>query len=190
MNKENLLKYIAENAYDVGFGAKKHFATFDIVEKVPSILNIFTISIAILALVSDELSSKVISASLLIIGFIGLSINSYSNNIQIYNKKGKKITLIFEALKKLYLEVENHEDKVNYEEVLNKITDLEKQFHEEAISKQITFSNWYAHYKFFFEMQIDWLDNELHFSFFKDKVPVSFIFFIIVVFLGVLYYIH
>ena len=30
MTKEVLLKRIAESAYNVGFGAKKHFATYDI----------------------------------------------------------------------------------------------------------------------------------------------------------------
>ena len=35
MDKNTLLKMIAETGYNVGFGAKKHFATYDIVEKAP-----------------------------------------------------------------------------------------------------------------------------------------------------------
>ena len=34
-------------------------------------------------------------------------------------------------------------------------------------------SQWYAHYKFFYEMQIDWVDEQLKFKFIKDKVPAS-----------------
>ena len=35
MNKAELLKCIAETGYNVGFGAKKHFATYDLLEKMP-----------------------------------------------------------------------------------------------------------------------------------------------------------
>ena len=37
MDKNDLLKQIAEASYNIGYGAKKHFATYDIVEKVPNI---------------------------------------------------------------------------------------------------------------------------------------------------------
>lgn len=33
-------------------------------------------------------------------------------------------------------------------------------------------SGWYAHYKLFAETQIDWMDEQLHFTW-KDKWPVS-----------------
>ena len=36
--KKELLQQIARTAYNVGFGAKKHFATYDMVEKLPGII--------------------------------------------------------------------------------------------------------------------------------------------------------
>ena len=35
MNKPEAFRFVAKKGYDVGFGAKKHFATFDFVEKLP-----------------------------------------------------------------------------------------------------------------------------------------------------------
>ena len=36
MNKETLLKSFATNGYNLGLGAKKNFASYDIVIKLPS----------------------------------------------------------------------------------------------------------------------------------------------------------
>lgn len=33
MTKGNLLKLIAKSGYEIGYGAKKHLATYDMVEK-------------------------------------------------------------------------------------------------------------------------------------------------------------
>ncbi|AWN16176.1 hypothetical protein SALB1_1978 [Salinisphaera sp. LB1] len=41
-------------------------------------------------------------------------------------------------------------------------------------SKQILFSDWYAHYKFFWQHQIEWIDEQKQFTFWRDKVPLSF----------------
>lgn len=46
------------------------------------------------------------------------------------------------------------------------------KFYRHTISKQIFGSNWYAHYKFFHEMEKSWLEQELNLSF-KDKSPLS-----------------
>ncbi|MDD2815100.1 MAG: hypothetical protein PHP00_05095 [Thiotrichaceae bacterium] len=52
MTKEDLLiKSIADTGYNVGFGAKKHFATYDIVEKMPGFINFISIVFGIYALI-------------------------------------------------------------------------------------------------------------------------------------------
>ncbi len=38
MTKDDLLKDIAETGYNVGFGAKRHFATYNITQKIPSVI--------------------------------------------------------------------------------------------------------------------------------------------------------
>ena len=47
MNKLDLLKSIAEKGYDVGFGAKKHFATYDIIEKTPGLISFSSMAFGI-----------------------------------------------------------------------------------------------------------------------------------------------
>jgi hypothetical protein len=39
--------------------------------------------------------------------------------------------------------------------------------------KHIFLSDWYAHYKIFWQAQIDWVDEQLHFRFWRDKVPLT-----------------
>jgi hypothetical protein len=90
MTKEDLLKQIAESAYNIGFGAKKSFATFDIVDKIPGILNFCALAIGILALVIDELNIKIVSASLIIFGGNNMCLLNYNRE----TKKYKHITYV------------------------------------------------------------------------------------------------
>ena len=39
MDRDGLLRSIAETGYNVGFGAKKNFATHDIVQKAPGLIS-------------------------------------------------------------------------------------------------------------------------------------------------------
>ncbi|MEM8720215.1 MAG: SLATT domain-containing protein [Cyanobacteria bacterium P01_G01_bin.39] len=55
-----------------------------------------------------------------------------------------------------------------------KLNDVENQYYETSISKQILFSDWYAHYKFFWQVQIDWIDEQKNFNFLRDKIPLTF----------------
>ena len=47
MDKGALLKELATNGYNVGFGAKKHFATYDIVEKIPVTISVITFMVGL-----------------------------------------------------------------------------------------------------------------------------------------------
>ncbi|WP_232223960.1 hypothetical protein [Anoxybacteroides tepidamans] len=47
MDKDHLLRSLAENGYNVSFGAKKHFATYDIVEKIPGFLALISLLIGV-----------------------------------------------------------------------------------------------------------------------------------------------
>lgn len=62
MQKNDLLSHIASAGYNVGFGAKKNFATFDIVSKIPGWIGIISLAVSILGLYMDEMSSKHIAA--------------------------------------------------------------------------------------------------------------------------------
>ena len=185
MTKNDLLKQIAESAYNIGFGAKKSFATFDIVDKIPGILNFCALAIGILALVIDELNIKIVSASLIIFGVIGIYISKYDDKKDEYETSGSRITEFFNELKSLYHSVKAKPDDTNFDEDIAKMKEIENKFYSITISKQILFSDWYAHYKFFWQWatHIKWLESELELSFWKNKIPLSFIVFIGVVLL-------
>ena len=185
MTKEDLLKQIAESAYNIGFGAKKNLATFDIVDKIPGILNFCALAIGILALVIDELNIKIISASLIIFGVIGIYISKYDDKKDEYATSGSKITEMFNELKSLYHLVKAKSDDTNFDEDISKMKEIEDKFYSITIPKQILFSDWYAHYKFFWQWatHIKWLESELKLTFWENKIPLSFIVFIGVVLL-------
>ncbi|MFW2611117.1 SLATT domain-containing protein [Aliarcobacter butzleri] len=188
MTKEDLLKQIAEIGYNIGFGAKKSFATFDIVDKIPGILNFCALAIGILALVIDELNIKIVSASLIIFGVIGIYISKYDDKKDEYATSGSKITEMFNELKSLYHSVKAKSDDTNFDEDISKMKEIEDKFYSITIPKQILFSDWYAHYKFFWQWatHIKWLESELKLTFWENKIPLSFVVFICVALLIVI----
>lgn len=186
MSKEDLLKQIAETAYDVGFGAKKHFASYDMIKKIPMIINFIAITVGIFALIFNELTIKPLSAILIILGIIGMCISSYNSNKNDFNLKGIKLTEIFQELKTLYFIVK--ENNNNLQESVVKLENLKSEFYANTISNQVLLSDWYAHYKFFWQHQISWINDELKFKFWRDKVPLSLILLIILLFSLTIYW--
>ncbi|WP_406632169.1 hypothetical protein, partial [Ornithobacterium rhinotracheale] len=53
---------------------------------------------------------------------------------------------------------------------------------------QVWFSSWFAHYKFFYQFQSNWISEELKLSFFKDKIPLSLIIFIFILLVSAIVY--
>jgi len=178
MNKDDLLKHIAETAYNVGFGAKKHFASYDIVAKAPGIIGFTSLAFGIYALIFDVLSAKYFSATFIVLGVLSLGISCYESKKNEYEKNGQKLTDLFNELKRLYGETKASE--APFDRQLAKLEEIEKIYIESNTPHQVLFSNWYAHYKFFWEQQISWIDEQLHFTFFRDKVPLSLTFFIVI----------
>lgn len=172
MSKDDLLKHIAETGYNVGFGAKKHFATFDIVDKVPGLIGTTSTLIGIYALVYETLSAKGLSATLVALGIIGLMIAFYDKEKGRYENAGIELTKLFNRLKALYSNVKSSSPE-SIEACQAELNQIETEYYGTGISKQILFSGWYAHLKFFGEHQIDWIDEQKNFKFIKDKVPAS-----------------
>lgn len=172
MIKEDFLKQIAQMGYDVGFGAKKHFASFDMIEKIPRIISFLSISVGILSLFIAELTIKPLSATLLILGVVGIYISAYNSNKDNYCNTGRKLTSLYQELKTLYFIVKGKEGN-DFDSENKEFEKIKKEFYENNITKQVLFSDWYAHYKFFWQHQIDWIANELKLRFWRDKVPLS-----------------
>ncbi len=184
MKKDQLLKSIADTAYNVGFGGRKHWATYDIIDKVPGLIGFLSTAFGIFALIYDKLSEKSLSAAFIVFGLIALYITFYEPNKSKYAASANKLTTLFNALRDLYRTVQSHpiDDVDVYVDQLHLI---EKDYYDTCISKQILFSDWYAHYKFFWQYQIDWLDEQKKFKLFRDKLPLSFMFWMVVLLGGV-----
>ena len=138
-----------------------------------------------MALVIDELNIKIVSASLIIFGVIGIYISKYDDKKDEYAILGSEIKKLFNELKSLYHSVKAKSDDTNFDEDISKMKEIEDKFYLITIPKQILFSDWYAHYKFFWQWatHIKWLESELKLTFWENKIPLSFLVFIGVVLL-------
>lgn len=173
MTKDDLLKAIAETGYNVGFGAKKHFATYDLVEKVPGWISFLSMAFGIYALAFDGLSTKFLSATFVVLGVVGLYVSFYNNEKEEYEKRAVKLTQLFNQLKALYLNTKSEQSQ-DLSIYISEHQRLETEYYSNCLTKQILFSDWYAHYKFFWQHQIEWIDEQKKFKFLRDKVPLSF----------------
>lgn len=186
MKKEELLYLIAKEAYNVGYGAKLNFASYDILTKYPELNSIVSISVGVLGLAFSFFSSKYISIVIIIMGVIGLLYDKNSlEHLENYDKCGKEATILFKQLHQLYLDVEAFDDD-NLTVYKQKLNEISSNFVQLSFSKQVLFSTTLAHQKFFYEMDIEWVDAELHFSFWKDKMPskLKWIIFFLIAFVG------
>lgn len=173
MDKNTLLKLIAEAGYNIGFGAKKHLATYDIVEKAPGWISVISLAVGVFALFVDDIANnKNLSATLIIIGVAGLYITFYLDKKDEYEINGKAMTMMFNRLKSLYYSVKASGAN-DFKSELNELNAIEKEFCSIAISKQIFLSDWYAHFKFFWQHQIEWIDEQKKFKLLRDKIPLS-----------------
>ncbi|WP_211232567.1 SLATT domain-containing protein [Oleidesulfovibrio alaskensis] len=182
MNRDELLKSIAELGYNVGFGAKKHFATYDIVEKVPGIIGFFSMAFGIFALVFDVLSTKVLSASFLVLGLVSIYIAMYQQEKEAYREKGEALTCMFYELRDLYALVKSGTSS-DVEAQYDELRRIRKEYLGCCIAKQVCFSDWYAHYKFFWQHQIEWIDEQKKFNLLRDKIPFTFYIFLLFIFI-------
>ena len=174
MNRDSLLKSVAETGYNVGYGAKKHFATYDIVQKTPGGIAFLSLAVGVFALVFDTISNRMIGASVVVLGIAGLYVSLYDPEKGTYEKHGVKLTQLFTELRDLYRDIKSSSDEADLPGFRDRLKAIEAEYYSTGTSKQILFSDWYAHYKFFWQHQIGWVDEQKHFRFLRDKVPLTF----------------
>ncbi|MDM0116685.1 SLATT domain-containing protein [Variovorax sp. J22R133] len=176
MKKDALLALIAETAYNVGYGAKKHFATYDIVEKLPGWVALFSAAAGIFALFIPSMEQKWMAAFFIVISIGTATIVIYDRDKSKYAEAGTQLTTRFHELRMLYQAVKEQPDGVDLPTFEKQHKDIQNQALQIPISKQIFMSDWYAHYKFFWQGQTNWIDEQLHFKLFRDKIPLGMIF--------------
>lgn len=183
MEKNKLKRRVAEVAYNVIFGAKRHFSSYDIAEKFPVFFGLITAIAGIYFLAYKSNYSDAVSFILIAIG-LGVSYLSFYSTEDKKNfvKVGRDLTEKYNRLRSIHEKIDgaNSNELIALEQELNLIN---KEFHETSIYKQVFGSDIYAHYKLFGESQPKWLEDELSLTFCKDKIPFSIKFFIFILIL-------
>lgn len=171
MDQQIALKLIAEKAYDVGYSAKLHFSTYDIVEKAPGWIGLISLVIGALSLYIDFLAAKHVSAVITVVGICSLYITYYSDTKEQYFQAGNTLTQLLDQLKVMSAQCKSAGQFTPDDQLeLDRIT---AEFRATCQRKHILFSGWLAHKKFFWDQQIDWITEHRKFSFFRDMIPLS-----------------
>lgn len=174
MTQSEMLKLIARHGYNVGFSAKKNFATYDLICKASGWISFISLAVGVFALFIPELATNVISAILIIFGVATMYIQFYDSEKQSYESAGIEQTKIFNELEVIYRNVKS-DANFDYQHTQQSIDAIMSRFYGTVISKQIFGSNWYAHYKFYCEFEKAWVEEELNLTL-KDKIPLSLCF--------------
>jgi hypothetical protein len=175
MKRDLLLLEIAQTAYNIGYGAKKNLATYDILEKAPGWIVVATLGVGIFALFNPTLENKYIAAAVLLVGIGSLYFNFYQSKKAAYADVGSRLTSLFTSLRSIYYEVksEEREQWPDSDELVKRYRQILDDSQEIGIARQIFLSDWYAHYKFFWQAQTDWINEQLHFRFWRDRIPLT-----------------
>ncbi|MFF8391864.1 SLATT domain-containing protein, partial [Cellulosimicrobium funkei] len=123
-----------------------------------------------------------ISTVLIMASIVGMTITPFLNDREKYNENGIKMTGYFNKLRQLYLKVKSS-SATDFESEEREMETIMNQFYSINSSNQIFASDWYAHYKFFRQLQIDWINEQKNFKLLRDKIPTSFIVFLIAIIL-------
>ncbi len=158
----------------LGYGAKKHFATFDLIEKMPGWLGFVSLAVGIYALFIPPLAKNEVAAVMLVFGISSLYINAYNVEKSKYEEGGKRLTDCYNKLRTLYYEVKSLPDSTDFTSYVDRHDKLYEGAFTHTVSKQMFLSDWYAHYKFFWQQQIEWIDEQKHFTLLRDKLPLTF----------------
>lgn len=173
MDKKIFLKSVAEHGYNVYFGAKKHFATYDIVEKVPGWIAFITLCIGIWQIYAPTFAfNKEVSMLIIFVSIAALLINQYVTKKDEYRDNGNQLIAIHNDLKSLYYQVQSSSTPTVTQTHQDTLQELLNRYYAVSIPKQIFLSDWYAHYKFFCQSQYEWINEQKNLTW-KDKIPFS-----------------
>lgn len=171
MERDNLLKHIAETGYNVGYTAKLHFASYEMIDKIPGFISIISMAFGIYALAYAGLSTKFISSTLLVLGIVGLYVSLRNGDKADYETKGVALTNLFNDLKHLINEVKTATGDLT--DFSDRLRAIEGEYNSNCSSQHIMFATWFAHYKFFWEQQTGWIQEYRKFRFIRDMIPLT-----------------
>lgn len=173
MDKTILKKDIAELAYNVTYGANRHFSTFDIVSRLPALIGFASLAFGIVGL-AFKVTTNLTSVVFILLSIAALFITMYEPKKTDYEKRGVHLTKLSGQLLSLYRESETGNPDV-LQNVNQKFLELKDSYYSDGgnIGQQILFSDVLAHYKMFGvkKQQSQWFVDELNLTLFRDKIP-------------------
>lgn len=172
IDKKHIQHHIARVAYKVWYGAKLNFWTYDIVIKLPPYVSFFSLVIGILGLSYPEMGEglvKFMSVSILIMGIISFYVERFDADK--HKSMGIKNINQRNELHTLYEEMNSTESRDRWGQIEERVKEIEKDYSDTAIPRQITFAHWCAHFKFF-SSEHKWIDEQLNFKW-HNKIPPS-----------------
>jgi hypothetical protein len=192
--RKQLLNKIARVAYDVGYGVDKHFATHKVYCAVPVLMSILSLSVGIyqisrLSAAHSQVYMDLLSFLMIIFSVFAFYISIIGGNKALYVSTGKNLLELYYRLDTLYDEV-NSGKNTDYDNVYAEVDSIRSKLNSISISEHpLIISDWLAHFHFFGSRNITWIDKELDFKFWDDKVPSSLKTFILVLltFLALIY---
>lgn len=166
MNKQDLLKSIAESGYNIGFGAEKHYVTYEMYTFLPKVINFAILSVGIIQLTSwykkcfNNDMQDILSASIIILGILALMIDMASKNKDNIDIAGKELCDLFNKLRCMYYEIVGLEEHSNLKPYIDKLSEINDRAKQVSISDQAFFSNTVANLTFFGGgKQIGWINE-------------------------------
>ena len=130
MNKESLLKQIAEKGYVVSFAANLNFATYDIFTGWPPKITFISLAISIIGLVWPEISTYWITVPILLMSIACIYTERYSKGINRYGERGRDNTHMWNELKDLYFRVKNCDEGSDLSEVFKQYKTISDEFNK------------------------------------------------------------
>jgi len=167
MSEQTVNKQIAREYYNVIYGAKLNFASFDTCEKLPSFISFLSLAIGILALSFESFDSKILASFLLIAGVVGLILKPREMQKEKYLDAGIKLTAISKKLELLHSQSSSPEEERRLQ-----LGTLQDEHHTILQPTPIFLTSWFAHYKLFSEHNNKWFCTELGLTW-KDKIPLT-----------------
>jgi len=171
MTEQTIKKQVAREYYNALYGAKLHLASFDICEKLPTVISVISLSFGVLGLSFAEFNQKSLAALLLIIGIIGITLKPRELQKERYEAIGGRLTDVSKKLEDLYCQIDE-QDRASVDEARTELRVIQEEHRSIGTLPPVLLSSWYAHYKVFSEHNSNWMCTELALGW-KDKVPLS-----------------
>lgn len=176
MDKNSLLKSLAEKGYNIGFGARKTFLSYGIYSKIPRFLSLCTVFVGVYQMTTRYKSlypgtQEIVSVIIICIGILALILDAGSKDKEHYNQVGKQLACLYNELQTMYNTARNMDDHADFSPIEKRMKEIEAEVHRIAISDQVPFTHIITNLYFFYGgTQIDWINEQLHFTI-KDKFP-------------------